>query len=234
MAAPQVVAGVIPAAGYATRLQPLEISKEVYPVGGRPVIDYLIERMRAAPCDEIRVVTRPDKRDVIEHAVERGATVIGARPPTLARSVLEGMRGLADDDVVLLGFPDSIWEPVDGYALVLERLRDGFEVALGLFRAADPRRCEPVVVDEAERVVRVEFKPERPSSEWIWGCAAARVAALRGLEHEDEPGHLFDSLAAAGVVAGVRMSGSYVDMGTPDGLDEAISRSGARTRRTSR
>jgi glucose-1-phosphate thymidylyltransferase len=215
------VVGVIPAAGYATRLQPLDVSKEVYPVGGRPVMDYLIERMWAAPADELRVVTRPDKRDVIENASRNRARVVEARPPTLARSLLEGIRGLADDDVVLLGFPDSIWDPVDGYTRVLELFREGWEVALGLFRAEDLRRYEPVVFDDSGRVLRIEFKPERPSSNWIWGCAAASVATLRGLEHEEEPGVLFNSLAANGGVAGVQLAEAYIDMGTHSGLREA-------------
>ena len=215
------VVGIIPAAGYATRLEPLDMSKEVYPVGGRPVIEYLIERMWAAPCDELRVVTRPDKHDVIENARRNGARVVEARPPSVARSLLEGMRGLSDDDLVLLGFPDSIWEPVDGYARVLELLREGWEVALGLFRAADLRRYEPVVFDESGKVLRIEFKPERPSSNWIWGCAAASVATLRGLEHEEEPGVLFNSLCEKGSVAGVRFAEEYIDMGTHHGLREA-------------
>jgi glucose-1-phosphate thymidylyltransferase len=216
------VVGVIPAAGYATRLQPLNVSKEVYPVGGRPVMDYLMERMWAAPCDELRVVTRREKDDVIANARRNGARVIEARPPTLARSVLEGMRGLADADVVLLGFPDSIWEPLEGYADVLALLRAGWEVALGLFRASDLRRYEPVVFDDSGKVLRIEFKPERPSSAWIWGCAAASVRTLRGLESQEEPGMLFNALSAEGSVAGVRLSESYVDMGTHSGLREAL------------
>jgi hypothetical protein len=41
--------------------QPLDCSKEMLEVDGRPVIDYPVERMRAAACDELRVVTRPEK-----------------------------------------------------------------------------------------------------------------------------------------------------------------------------
>jgi glucose-1-phosphate thymidylyltransferase len=218
------IVGIIPAAGYATRLQPLEHSKEVYSVGGRPVMDYLVDRMRAAPCSELRVVTRPDKRDVIENAARHGATVVEASPASLAGSLAAGMHGLADEDVVLFGFPDSLWEPLEGYQRLLELLDDGWEVALGLFRAeeGDLPRYEPVVVDESGRVVRIEFKPERPSSSWIWGCAAARVSALRGLEREEEPGVYLDSLCRRGIVAGVRLSEGYVDMGTHDGLRKAL------------
>jgi choline kinase len=53
--------GTIPAAGYAVRLQPPDCSKEMLEVGGRPVIDYPVQRMRAAACDELHVVTRLEK-----------------------------------------------------------------------------------------------------------------------------------------------------------------------------
>jgi glucose-1-phosphate thymidylyltransferase len=218
--------GIIPAAGFATRLQPLRQSKEVYPVGGRPVMDYLVERMRRAPCSELRVVTRPEKEDVVENAARQGATVVKARPPTLAASFLAGMRGLSDDDVALLGFPDSIWEPVDGYARLLGLLDEGWQVALGLFRASDMRRFEPVILDASGRVSRIEFKPAHPSSDWLWGCAAARVDTLRGFDRSEEPGVFFDSLCPRGVVGGVRLSETYLDMGTRDGLRDAAQRLG--------
>jgi NDP-sugar pyrophosphorylase family protein len=219
---PLPIVGIIPAAGYATRLQPLRQSKEVYEVGGRPVMDYLLERMQRAPCSEVRVVTRPEKRDVIENATRHGATIVEARPEVLAESFLAGMRGLSDEDVVLLGFPDSIWEPVDGYGSVLGLLGAGWEVALGLFRATDLRRYEPVVFDESGTVTRIEFKPDHPASDWIWGCAAAPVRALRGLAGVDEPGVYFNSLCPRGVVGGVPLSDTYIDMGTRDGLREVV------------
>jgi len=216
--------GVIPAAGYATRLQPLQCSKEVYPVHARPVMDYLLDRMQAARPDEIRVVTRPDKTDVAAHARERGATVIEAQPASLADSFAAGVADAAPTDVILMGFPDSIWEPADGYERIVGLLDRGFEVALGLFspREVDLRRYETVVTDDAGVVGQIDFKPEVPSSRWIWGNAAARARALKGLRGEAEPGRLFNSMCDRRVVGGVALSDSYVDMGTHDGLRHAL------------
>ncbi len=215
------IIGLVPAAGYGTRLQPLERSKEMCIAGGRPVMDYLIERMRMAPCDDLRVVTRPEKTDVVVNARRHGAEVVEARPATLGESVLAGSSGLSPDDVVLLGFPDSIWEPLDGYRALLQLLEAGFEVGLGLFRAKDLSRYEPVALADGGRVRGIEFKPKRPSSEWLWGCAAVRVRALSGLEGFTEPGIYFDSLCASGVVGGTRLSERYLDIGTHEGLREA-------------
>ena len=213
------VVGVIPAAGHATRLQPLDGSKEMLSVGGRAVIDYITERMRAAPCDQIRIVTRPEKADVVQHGAELDALVVPARPPSLGRSLLAGLAGLSDDDVVLIGFPDSIWEPVDGYARVLPLLGEGFDVGLGLFRVdADMRRFEPVLTNGGARVEAIEFKPEHPSSNWLWGCAALPAGVLRGLGDGDEPGVYFNSLCRSERVGAVRLSHSYIDIGTPAAL----------------
>jgi NDP-sugar pyrophosphorylase family protein len=212
------VVGVVPAAGYATRLQPLDGSKEVLLVHGRPVMDYLLERMRRAPLAELRVVTRPEKRDVIEHARRRGATVVEGYPPSVAQSLLLGMRGLDANTIILFGFPDTLWERADVFPILVERVRAGAEIALGLFRGIEPARSDVVEVDEAGIVTRVLVKPEQPPSDLVWGCFAARAGALEGLDRHDEPGHLLDLLARAGRVQGVRFGDEFADVGTPDAL----------------
>ena len=213
------VVGVVPAAGLATRLQPLELSKELLEVGGRPVIDYLLERMRAGGADELRVVTRPEKADVIDHGREAGATVILGTPASAAESFSLGIAGLAPGDLVLLGFPDTIWEPADGYTRLVDRLGDD-DAALGLFRTPDLSRSD-VVVLSGERVTGIAVKPETPPSDLIWGCAAVRRSALDGLAQHTEAGALLDELAKAGRVRGVYLSDSWVDIGTPESLERA-------------
>jgi glucose-1-phosphate thymidylyltransferase len=214
--------GVMPAAGSATRLGKLPSSKEVVPVGGRPVMDYLVERMRIAGCDEIRVVTRPEKADVVERANELGLRVILAHPPTAAESFASGLEALTDDDVVLLGFPDSIWEPADGFMRLLDGLDGERAAVLGLFRTADLERSDVVSLDGDGVVTEVDVKPRRPASEWIWGCAAARVPALADVAAAGELGRHFGSLARRGLVLGVQLSDRWVDVGTRAGLRRAL------------
>ena len=214
--------GVIPAAGYARRLGPLPTSKEVYPVGGRPVLEYLVERMRLAPAAEIRIVTRPEKRDVLEHARRLSLAAIEGRPATVAESVLLGLRGLAPDDAVLLGFPDTLWEPADGFSRLLTRLEDGVHAVLGCFGSPEPERSDVVIASEDGRVLAVQVKPGQPASDLVWGCAVARARALTGLAAHAEPGHLFDALAQTGGVRCVRFPGELVDIGTPDSLARTV------------
>jgi NDP-sugar pyrophosphorylase family protein len=215
------VVGVIPAAGHAKRLQPLEGSKEVLTVRGRPLLEHLVERMRRAPCSELRVVTRPEKRDVIRLAVGLGARVIEGRPRTVAASLLLGLDGLAPGDVALVGFPDTLWEPVDGYTCLLERLRPPVDAVLGLFSFAEPERSDVVELREDGLVRRVHSRPALPSANIVWGCLAARAGVLAALKPEEEPGRHLDRLARDGRVAAVRLEGELLDCGTPASLELA-------------
>lgn len=220
-----MIVGVIPAAGHATRLQPLRSSKEVQSIRGRPVMDYLIERLRRGGCEELRVVTRPEKRDVIENSRRHGAVVIEARPATPAASLLAGVAGLNDDDVVAFGYPDSIWEPEDGFRGLVDLVEMGAEVALGLFRTANVERPDVSEVTGSEpdlAVTRVDVGSDAPPPHLIWGCAVARAAVLRRLRDWDDPGDLFSALCREAPVAGAVLSSSYVDVGTPRGMRIAL------------
>jgi NDP-sugar pyrophosphorylase family protein len=219
-AAPRVV-GVVPAAGHASRLQPLVGSKEMVRVAGRPVIDHLVARMRAAGADEIRVVTRPDKGDLIAHLRAQGLATVLARPPTAAASTAAGLEGLGPDDAVLIGYPDTVWEPVDGFARMLDALRPPALAALGLFRTPDAARSDAVVVDDAGLVREIVVKSPSPPSDLIYGCAAVRRHVLEGLAHAGELGVHLAPLCRAGRVRGVALLGDFLDIGTPDALARA-------------
>jgi glucose-1-phosphate thymidylyltransferase len=218
------VVGVVPAAGRATRLQPLAGSKEMIPVGGRPVLEYLLERMRAARPSEIRVVTRPEKRDVADHARRLGARVTEACPSSLATSLALGAADLPAGDVVLLGFPDTIWEPPDGFRRLLEALDGETDAALGLFAWDEAARSDVVEMREDGTIAAVHVRPAVPPSDLVWGCAAVRARVLAELERYDDPGRLFDALARRGRVRGVFLSSQFADIGTKRSLERVLAR----------
>ncbi len=182
-------------------------------MAGRPVMSYIVERMLRAGCSRVKVVTRPEKRDVAAVARELGAEVVHARPANVSASILAGLDGLVDDDVVLLGFPDTVWQPLDGYTRLLSALTPSVTAVLGLFKTVDLRRSDVVTLDAAGVARGVEVKPEDPRSDWIWGAAVAPARALRGLAGVEEPGRYFDELCRAGTVLGVQLSDRWVDIG---------------------
>ena len=221
-----MIVGILPAAGYAVRLQPLDCSKEVLEVEGKPLIAHLAERMRIGGADQLRVVTRPEKTDVIARARELGADVVLAHPATINESFAAGMAGLAPGDVVLLGFPDSLWEPPDGYRGLVEAVEGGEEIALGLFDAPGVMGSDYLVLDDSGRIVGIDIKPEHPRSTFIWGCAAARVRALEGLDRVEWPSQFMNARRVErGELFGVKLSDSYIDIGTKETLRRVLASS---------
>jgi len=211
--------GIVPAAGRGTRAQPLDCSKEVCTVWGRPLLAHLVERMREAHVDEIRVVTRADKEDVASCARALGAQVVLGSPRSVGESIAVGSEGLAPGDVVLIGFPDTVWEEEGVFPALLARLGSA-DVCLALFRHADPSAADVVSLGRDGRVTRIEVKPERPGTDLIWGCAVLRAPVLGTLDAE--PGRTFDTLARRGRVTAVRFGGAFADLGVRERLERAL------------
>jgi NDP-sugar pyrophosphorylase family protein len=186
-------------------------------------MDWLVERMETAGCTEIRVVTRPRKTDVAAHAAALGATVVTGEPDTVGHSIALGLSPIPDDATVLLGFPDTLWEPPDGFVTLLGALEQGVDAVLGLFTTDEAERSDVVVRASDDRVERILVKPSEPPSDVIWGCAVARAAAIRGVDAVEQPGELFDRLARMGRVRGVYLSDSWLDIGTKEALARARS-----------
>lgn len=212
--------GIIPAAGYATRLGAIDGSKEMLDVDGVPVIERLVERMVVGGCSSIRVVTRPEKEDVRQYVAARGLDVVLAHPAHIGESVATGLAGVTPDNVAL-GFPDSIWDPQDGFALLREGLDEGAKVVLGLFDFPEPTRADVVVLGADGRVREILVKPSEPPSTLIWGCLVARIDALRSIERSAWPSDHLRPLIEAGSVGARYLSSRYVDVGTPEELARA-------------
>ncbi len=184
-------------------------------------MDYLIDRLRVAPCSELRVVTRPEKTDVIANAARHGAVVVSGRPGSVAESIAMGISGLPDEDIVLFGFPDTLWEPEDGYRRLIPLVEKSGGVALGLFRAEELERSDVVEIEASGHVTRIAVKPKQPSSDLIWGCAAARAGCLRALGAAAEPSEHFNLLCDDREVRGVWLSDVWIDVGTRLALRKA-------------
>ena len=189
-------------------------------MAGRPILLHLVERMRRAEPDRIRVVTRPAKQDVVELCVSHGLEVVRGSPPTTAASVLAGAADIDPDSIVLLGFPDTTWEPVDAFRELVHLVEHGAPLALGCFESAQPSSGDVVTVDDRGRLLEIAIKPEAPASTRIWGCFAVRRATLEGLAATDELSAFLVRCAATAQIPCLTF-GPILDIGTPAGLAAA-------------
>ena len=121
--APDMIAdAVVPVAGRGTRLLPATKSqpKEMLPVGAKPVVQYVVEELRAAGLSRILFVTGANKRAIEDHFDDDG--VFFTRQPVplgLGDAVRHGAAFTADRPfVVALG--DSIVDPASPLPAMLE------------------------------------------------------------------------------------------------------------------
>lgn len=232
--------GIVPAAGAASRLQPLAFSKEMLPVGStfdergieRPkaVSEFLVERMIAAGADRICFVISPEKTDIIPYyarhpAAQRFCYVVQDRPRGLCDALFRAIRVMRDDEEILIGLPDTVWFPISGFSLLP---RD--DLAFLLFPVCEPWRFDAVVTD-GQRVTEIEVKATQPKSRWVWGAFRMPAPTFRCLhqlwlepERGDEYiGTLVNAyLRHGGQAIGVRAGEQYFDVGTVEGYRDAI------------
>lgn len=234
--------GIVPAAGAGTRIQPLAFSKELLPVGSRvdadgverprAVSEYLVERMVCAGATRVCFVVSPGKADVL--AYYGGARcdahvsfTVQPRPAGLCDAIFRPLPMIADHEPVLVGLPDTVWFPADGFA----RLPDDGGLSFLLFPVDRPEVFDAVVLHEDGRVREIQVKRPRPSTHWVWGafrCTGAVLRALHALwlrrERQDEfLGTLVNAwIAEGGSAVGVRAGETYVDVGTLGGYREAV------------
>jgi len=238
--------GIIPAAGAGQRIQPLGCSKELLPVGSRlidgverpkAVAEYLVERMIAAGAEQICMVVSAEKTDLIKYFAERSYAaeifyVLQQKPRGLCDALFRAEPFARHHDCVLIGLPDTIWFPENGYRQTLSGVEGApADVGLLLFPVTNPAAFDAVVSDEHGYVQEVEVKRVDAHSHWIWGAVTCTGLAFHNLKllwesrhREDEYlGHLLNAYIAAGNIVRSTCAGEiYMDVGTLEGYHQSL------------
>ena len=232
--------GIVPAAGVGSRIQPLAFSKELLPVGSRiddgterpkAVSEYLIERMIRAGATRICMTISPGKSDIVEYyggnlGPAHICYVVQPEPQGLCDALFRALPLIGPRDQVLVGLPDTVWFPEDGFS----RLDEG-ALSFLLFPVQRPELFDAVVTGDDGRVLEIQVKRTGASSTWIWGAFRMPGAVLHDLHalwrerggKDAYVGTLVNEwLARGGEARGVKAGESYVDVGTLHGYREAI------------
>jgi glucose-1-phosphate thymidylyltransferase len=234
---------LILAAGYATRLQPLtdSVPKQLLPVGGRPMVDWILDKIREAGIDDVHLVTNARfaadfaqwgaRNHVAIH--DDGTTTNETRLGAIGDiRFVQDNADLDDDLVVIAGdnlFEDALVDIIDFWS---ERSAAS---VLAVHDVGDRELATQYgVVDVADdaRVVGFVEKPADPQSTL---CATAtylyarRHAALVSAylaegNPADQPGHFVAWLYPREPVYAYRIAGGWYDVGDASQLLEADNR----------
>jgi glucose-1-phosphate thymidylyltransferase len=237
---------VILAAGYATRLRPLtdDVPKHLLPVGGRPMLDWVLDRVRDVPeVDEVHLVTN-----------SRFAPAFGRWAETNRVKVYDDGTSSNDDRLGAVGDLQLAIEEagLDGDELVVLAGDNLFDFSLPGFVEwwrAKPQPASAVPLhdvgdlelakqygiadtDPADRIVQFVEKPSNPSSTlastliYVLSPDHVRLVATyldEGMS-PDNAGSFLGWLAAREPVYGYRFEGSWYDIGDRTQLLEADNR----------
>lgn len=232
--------GVIPAAGLGTRIQPLAFSKELLPVGTRrdgetdrprAVCEYLLDRMLLAGATRICFVISPAKTDIMNYFGGQlgDASIcyaIQPNPSGLCDAIFTALPFVSPGDDVLVGLPDTVWFPENGFAHLPERA-----FSFLLFPVDRPELFDAVVTDKQDRVREVQVKTAGAASNWVWGAFRVPASDLHNLyelwrerkQQDQYIGTLVNEYINRGaLVQAVRRGERYVDVGTLHGYREAV------------
>jgi glucose-1-phosphate thymidylyltransferase len=178
--------GLIPAAGTAERISPLPCSKEIYPVGfdnfpeneimhSKVVCQYLIEGMQQVDVTEVYVIIRKGKWDILNYLgsgnwMNMNLAYLIMDLPFGVPFTLDQAYHFVKDDIVVFGFPDIIFQPIDAFNRLLERqILENSDVVVGLFGAPQPYDTQHMVkIDSGGQVCGFEIGPSQTTLKNTW------------------------------------------------------------------
>jgi len=234
------VVALILAAGYATRLRPLtdEVPKQLLPVGGRPMVDWILDKIRDAGIDDVHLVTNARFASDF-HRWAAGKHVVVHDDGTMENEDRLGAIGdirfvqqraeLDDELLVIAG--DNLFDYALADLLDFWRAKGG-QSAVAVHDVGDlelVRRYSVVELDADDRIVGFVEKPRRPQT-----TLAATATYLYSREHAkliatyldegnppDQPGHYVAWLHTRAPVYAYRFAGGWYDIGDAAQLLEA-------------
>ncbi|MBD2460066.1 dTDP-glucose pyrophosphorylase [Oscillatoria sp. FACHB-1407] len=241
LANPDII-GLLPAGGQATRISPLPVSKELYPIGFhaigadgklRPkvVCHYLLEKMRLAGIHKAFVVLRPGKWDIPSYlgdgkGLDMRLGYLTIHVPFGIPYTLDQAYPFIQTSFVALGFPDILFEPQDAFVhLVKHQAATQADVVLGLFPTEQYQKAGMVDVDATGRVHHIIEKPKFTELKYMWAIALwtptfthfmHNYLAAIPPEHWQQPGQRelpIGDVIQAGINAGLSVEAEIFEQG---------------------
>ena len=166
--------GIILSGGNGTRLYPLTkiTSKQLLPVYNKPMVFYPLETLLKAGIKDILIILAPENAGLFLNLLGTGdqfgvhfSYVIQKEPKGLGEAFILG-EDFIDNDNVTMALGDNIFD--EDFSKQIHSFKSGGQIYVKkLERLEDVRRLGVVEIDEDNKVISIEEKPEHPKSMYV-------------------------------------------------------------------
>lgn len=218
---------VIIAGGFGTRLRPLSCTrpKHLFPIGGKPLLDWTLERLAKGGVNEVIFAVNY----MVEAFVERyGKTIHGMKlhysqevRPLGTGGCVKNAEKIIGHNYPFLLLNGDILSNVNYRKLLREHNKNGGTVTMTLHKVEDPTRYGIAEMTEKNSIKRFAEKPERGKA--LSNLANAGIYVLNPEIFDYIPNNkqvsiereVFPTLARDEKLYGYNFDGLWIDIGEP-------------------
>jgi glucose-1-phosphate thymidylyltransferase len=236
------VYAIVLAGGYAKRLWPLTLDtpKALLPIAGKPILDYVTDKLEALNPPLARVVLSTNKRFQPQFKQWMGSRSYrnivllpdDSESEALKPGAIKAMANIvafADKDDVLVVAGDGLF--TDDLSGMMQAFKEKNAAVVALYQVRslqEAGRCAVAAVDKNGKIVEFAEKPLEPKTTMVSGAVYIfpRTVGKRLAEYlalnlpTDQPGRFVEWLHTREPVYGYTLKGYLWDIGTPEAYEE--------------
>lgn len=179
------ITGLVPAAGYASRISPIPCSKEIYPINypsddsdninsPKVISASLFEKFRGVGLEKVYMIIRKGKWDIPQYlgtGSNYGLNIayLVTDPTPGTPQTIDKAYQFIKNKRVLFGFPDIHIALNNPFESLLKQLEsDNADIVLGLFKTDKTHKFDMVETSDNTMIKNIIIKPVSSHLEYTW------------------------------------------------------------------